>query len=169
MGLPGAGKTSLARVLAPSLGAVLFNADEVRANISKDLGFSLEDRIEHARRMSWLCDRVVEAGGIAIADFVCPTEETRAAFGAGFLIWVDRVGESRFADTTRLFVAPQGYDVRVLPEGSTELWASRICALIARRRGQARVDSGVRIVLRSVKLPVIVLIGRIALWGRMGD
>jgi len=55
MGLPGAGKTTLARALAPQLHAVLFNADAVRANISTDLGFSLADRIEHARRMSWLC------------------------------------------------------------------------------------------------------------------
>ena len=81
MGLPGAGKTTLANALAPLLNAVVFNADAVRANISRDLGFSHEDRVEHARRMGWMCDRVVEAGGTVIADFICPTEETRAAFG----------------------------------------------------------------------------------------
>src|SRR5437763_12623394 len=53
MGLPGAGKTTLASILAPRLNAVMFNADEIRANIHKDLGFSVEDRIEHARRMGW--------------------------------------------------------------------------------------------------------------------
>src|SRR5215204_7239937 len=47
MGLPGAGKTTLANALAPRLNAVIFNADEVRANVSKDLGFSEPDRIEH--------------------------------------------------------------------------------------------------------------------------
>ena len=130
MGLPGAGKTSLARILAPRLRAVLFNADEVRANINKDLGFSLADRLEHARRMGWLCDRVVEAGGVAIADFVCPTMETREAFGPAFTIWLDRIAEGRFADTNRLFVPPDRYDVRVLPDGSPELWALRIHALI---------------------------------------
>jgi adenylylsulfate kinase len=133
MGLPGAGKTSLARVLAPSLGAVLFNADEVRANINKDLSFSLEDRIEHARRMGWMCDRVVDAGGVAIADFVCPTEETRAAFGGAFVIWMDRISEGRFPDTNRLFVPPRRYDLRVLQEGSPDLWAERVYALIAER------------------------------------
>ncbi len=41
MGLPGAGKTTLARELAPLLNAVLFNADEVRQNINRDLGYSV--------------------------------------------------------------------------------------------------------------------------------
>ena len=39
MGLPGAGKTTLATALAPLLNAVVFNADAVRANLSRDLGF----------------------------------------------------------------------------------------------------------------------------------
>jgi adenylylsulfate kinase-like enzyme len=129
MGLPGAGKTTLARVLTPKLGAVWFNADEVRANLHKDLGFSPEDRIEHARRMGWLCDQVAKSGGVAIADFVCPTEPARAAFQAGgpaFVVWVDRIQSSRFADTNALFVAPVHCDLRVEAEGPPELWAERV-------------------------------------------
>jgi adenylylsulfate kinase-like enzyme len=91
MGLPGAGKTTLADALAPLLNAVVFNADAVRANLSRDLGFSHDDRVEHARRMGWMCDRVVEAGGTVVADFICPTPQTRAAFGEAFTIWVDRI------------------------------------------------------------------------------
>ena len=128
MGLPGAGKTTLARALAPRLAAVVFNADEVRANINRDLGFSHADRIEHARRMGWLCDRVVAAGGFAIADFVCPTPETRAAFGAAFMVFVDRIRAGRFEDTNRLFVAPDAADARVSADGSPEHWAEFICA-----------------------------------------
>jgi adenylylsulfate kinase-like enzyme len=86
MGLPGAGKTTLATAIAPLLNAVVFNADAVRANLSRDLGLSHEDRVEHARRMGWMCDRIVEAGGTVIADFVCPTPETRATFGETFVI-----------------------------------------------------------------------------------
>src|SRR5438270_507844 len=103
MGLPGAGKTTLARALAPKLNAVLFNNDQVRAHINRDLGLSLEDRIEQARRLGWLCDRVAEAGGTAIADFICPTPETRAAFGPAYVVFVDRIKESRFDDTNKLF------------------------------------------------------------------
>lgn len=130
MGLPGAGKTTLARALAPRLNAVLFNADEVRANLNKDLGFAETDRIEHARRMGWLCDQVVRTGGFAIADFICPTPETRAAFqasGQAFVIWVNRIEEGRFEDTNRMFVAPEQADIAVLPDGAPEYWAEQVC------------------------------------------
>jgi cytidyltransferase-like protein len=125
MGLPGAGKTTLAAALAPLLNAVVFNADAVRANLSRDLGFSHADRMEHARRMGWMCDRVVEAGGTVIADFICPTEETRAAFGEAFTIWVDRIAAGRFEDTNRMFVAPSRFDLRVDAQGAPPYWAER--------------------------------------------
>jgi cytidyltransferase-like protein len=128
MGLPGAGKTTLATTLAPLLNAVTFNADAVRANLSRDLGFSHEDRIEHARRMGWMCDRVMEAGGTAIADFICPTDETRAAFGDAFTIWVDRIRAGRFEDTNQLFMAPTQFDFRVSSEGAPQYWAEQVLA-----------------------------------------
>jgi predicted kinase len=126
MGLPGAGKTTLATALAPLLNAVMFNADAVRANLWPDLGFSQEARIEQARRMGWLCDRVVEAGGTAIADFICPTAETRAAFGEAFTVWVDRIRAGRFEDTNRLFTAPERFDLRVSADGAPHYWAGQI-------------------------------------------
>jgi len=128
MGLPGAGKTTLASALAPLLNAVVFNTDAVRANLSRDLGFSREDRIEHARRMGWMSDRVVEAGGTVIADFICPTPETRAAFGEAFTIWVDRIEAGRFEDTNRMFVAPERCDLRVSVDGAPQYWAEKALA-----------------------------------------
>ena len=128
MGLPGAGKTTLANALAPLLNAVVFNADAVRANLSHDLGFSHEDRVEHARRMGWMCDRVVEAGGTVIADFICPTTETRAAFGEAFTIWVDRIASSRFEDTNRMFIAPERFDLAVSAQGTPQYWAEQVLA-----------------------------------------
>ncbi len=129
MGLPGAGKTTLAVTLALRLNAVHFNADEIRQNINKDLGFSEADRIEHAARMGWLCDQVVKAGGFAVADFICPTPETRTAFdnrNGAFIVWVDRIEKGRFEDTNRIFVPPSRYDLRVTAEGAPEYWAEEI-------------------------------------------
>jgi cytidyltransferase-like protein len=126
MGLPGAGKTTLAGALAPLLNAVVFNADAVRANLSRDLGFSHDDRVEHARRMAWMCERVVEAGGTVIADFICPTPETRAAF----TIWVDRIASGRFEDTNRMFIPPERFDLRVGAEGTAQFWAEQALALL---------------------------------------
>jgi cytidyltransferase-like protein len=130
MGLPGAGKTTLTAALAPLLNAVVFNADAVRANLSRDLGFSHQDRVEHARRMGWMCDRVVEAGGTVIADFICPTAETRGAFGDAFIIWVDRIEVGRFEDTNRMFVAPDQFDIRVSKDGTPQFWAEQALALL---------------------------------------
>jgi adenylylsulfate kinase len=128
MGLPGAGKTTLSKQLAPRLNAVHFNADDVRANVNKDLGFSESDRIEHARRMGWLCDQVVKVGCFAIADFICPTLAAREAFMSGgdaFVIWVDRIQAGAFEDTNRMFVLPRRFDLRVTANGSPEYWAEQ--------------------------------------------
>jgi hypothetical protein len=133
MGLPGAGKTTLAQALAPRLNAVHFNADDVRREVNKDLGFSEADRVEHARRMGWLCDQVVKTGGFAVADFICPTPQTRAAFtlgGPAFVVFVDRIAQGRFADTNRMFVVPDRVDLRVPLEGTPDYWAEQVAAQV---------------------------------------
>jgi hypothetical protein len=112
IGLPGSGKTTLAKELADRINAIHINADEVRADLNKDLGFSSEDRIEQARRMGALA-RLIANQGVAsvVVDFVCPTVETREAFGKpDFLIYMDTIQESRFEDTNKLFEAPTKYN-----------------------------------------------------------
>ena len=106
MGLPGSGKSTLAELVADRLNAVWFNADAVRQEINKDLGFSEEDRNEQARRMGWLCNQVAKTGRYALADFICPTEETRILFDADLVVWVNRIKKGRFEDTNKIFVPP---------------------------------------------------------------
>ena len=111
MGLAGSGKTTLAKALAHRLNAVHFNADDLRQNISKDLGFSHADRIEQAKRMKFLCDCVSKAGHFVIADFICPTQETRASFNADFTVFVDRIKTCQYEDTNDIFEPPTNADI----------------------------------------------------------
>jgi len=133
-GLPGNGKTTLATALARELSCVHFNADEIRKEINKDLGFSVADRIEQARRMGVLCDITSRYGAHVIADFVCPTPETRKAFGAHFTVWVDRIKKSRFEDTNKLFVPPVDYDVLVDGKFGMQYYAEEIAKMIAPKK-----------------------------------
>ncbi len=135
MGLPKAGKTTLANTLKPLLRAVHFNADAVRTEINKDLGFSQADRIEQARRMGWLCDQVTAAGHDAIADFVCPIPEARAAFGSAFTVYLDTNQPTPFADTKAMFVAPENPNY-VIKEQDAE----RHAKIIANMLGAATSD-----------------------------
>jgi len=113
IGLPGAGKTALASELAARINAIHFNADDVRADLNKDLGFSAEDRVEQARRMGALARLTSNQGFITISDFICPTNQTRESFGKpDILIWVDRIKESRFPNTDAIWEQPKP-DLRI--------------------------------------------------------
>lgn len=101
-GLPGSGKTTLARPLADLIGGVHINADEVRTKYD-DWDFSMEGRLRQAARMRHLADGVVLAGKIAVADFVAPTHEARAKFDPDFTIWMDTIKEGRYEDTNAVF------------------------------------------------------------------
>jgi adenylylsulfate kinase len=114
IGLPGSGKTTLSKALMEHTDAIHLNADEVRADLNKDLGFTPEDRIEQARRMGALARLLTSQGRTVIVDFICPTFETRKAFGKpDYLVWVDRIEEGRFADTNKIWEDPIEYDLRI--------------------------------------------------------
>jgi hypothetical protein len=115
IGLPGAGKTALAAALADRINAIHFNADEVRADLNSDLGFSSEARVEQARRMGALARLTSKQGYITVVDFICPTEQTRTAFGKpDILIWVNRIEAGRYEDTNKLWENPANVDLVIL-------------------------------------------------------
>ena len=123
MGLPGAGKTTIADAVRDRTNGLHINADDVRSGLSKDLGFSIEDRIENARRLGELA-RLLQRkqDKPVIVDFVNPTKETRAAFGkADVTVWVDTIKTSRFEDTNLIWEDPEEYDHRIVVTGDEYL------------------------------------------------
>ena len=110
--LPGSGKTTLAKPLAELIGGVHINADVIRTSYD-DWDFSPEGRMRQAQRMKHLADGIVMAGKVAVADFVCPTEETRKQFNPNFTVWMDTISRGRFEDTNDLFETPEDVDYHV--------------------------------------------------------
>ena len=120
MGLPGSGKTTLAKKLVPLYNAVWLNADEVRKE-ADDWDFSLEGRTRQADRMKTYAQKAIDEGRNVVADFICPTEQTRADFKADYIIWMDTIKEGRFDDTNKMFVQPTNYDFKVTHKDA-DMW-----------------------------------------------
>jgi len=121
MGLPGSGKTTLAKVLVPMFNAVWLNADKVREE-ANDWDFSEMGRSIQANRMKRLASEAIENNRNVIADFVCPTQATRDDFNADYTIWMDTIKEGRFEDTNKMFEPPIFYNFRVTHKDAS-MWA----------------------------------------------
>ncbi len=80
-GLPGSGKTTLAKLLVPMFNAVHLNGDKIRKELN-DWDFSEQGRLKQSIRLKILADKAVNENRKVIADLVCPTEYTRKEFNA---------------------------------------------------------------------------------------
>ena len=81
-GLSGSGKSTLANLLEKRLHAAgrrtyLLDGDNVRHGMSKDLGFTAEDRVENIRRVAEVARLMVDAGVIVITAFISPFRAER--------------------------------------------------------------------------------------------
>lgn len=128
MGLPGSGKTTLARVLAEKLNAAYFNADEVR-KMFNDWDFSEVGRIRQSNRMHKLSILSGHTEHV-VADFVCPTHDTMDYFSPDFTVFMDTIQEGRFEDTNKMFQRPVKPDVVITSWGDVNVQADEIIAKI---------------------------------------
>jgi bifunctional enzyme CysN/CysC len=92
-GLTGSGKSTLANALERRLfeqgqACVVLDGEKLRQGISKDLGFSQDDRSESLRRGAELARLMNDAGMICIAAFVAPLADIRER--ARQVVGVDR-------------------------------------------------------------------------------
>ena len=111
-GLPGSGKTTLAKPFAELIGGIHINGDDIRKHY-KDSDFSAKGRLRQSLRMRHLADGIVLAGRIAVADFVCPTQVTRDWFEADYTIWMDTIDKGRYDDTNEMFEKPEAVNYHV--------------------------------------------------------
>jgi len=94
-GLPGAGKSTLAKALERRLfsrggSPILLDGDTLRAGLNGDLGFSPEDRSENIRRLAEVAAHLARNGHIAVVAAVSPAREDRAS--------ARRIGEALFRE-----------------------------------------------------------------------
>ena len=93
-GLSASGKSTIARIVENKLHGMgcstyVFDGDNVRHGLCRDLGFSQEDRIENIRRIGEMVNLYVDAGIIAITAFISPYRSDRKRIR-------DLVGDDRF-------------------------------------------------------------------------
>ncbi len=114
MGLPGSGKTTLAKALKQKLDHCYhLNADEVRKKYD-DWDFSEDGRIRQSERMSNLADSYLKTYKYCVSDFVCPTADTLKIFNADYVIYMNTIKKSRYDDTNKMFQRPNfNFEVKV--------------------------------------------------------
>ncbi|WP_186150539.1 adenylyl-sulfate kinase [Burkholderia gladioli] len=95
-GLPGSGKTTLARTFAKQLqerhrDALVLDGDELRARLNRDLGFDRADRAESVRRTAEIARIGVDAGLVVLVSLVSPFEDDRVQ--AAEIVGIERFVE----------------------------------------------------------------------------
>ncbi len=82
-GISGAGKTTLAKNINAILNSnqhasVILDGDEIRKKMSKDLGYSIEDRDENIRRIACMSELLSHQNIITIVSVISPMKNQRA-------------------------------------------------------------------------------------------
>jgi adenylate kinase family enzyme len=137
MGLPGAGKTFLAKKIYKDLKAVWINADVVRRRY-KDWDFSKKGRTRQAQRLNKLSNRYIYKGKNVIVDFICPTQDSFKNFKADFVVWVDTIKKGRHIrkkqlDINKIFKKPKKFDLRVTSQDA-EIWKIIILDILKKNK-----------------------------------
>lgn len=129
-GLPGSGKTYLAKKLMDHFGtdrAEWLNADAIRKECD-DWDFSEAGRERQLQRMRILADKAVNRGKIVVCDFICPFNEYRELFDADYMVWINTIEEGEYEDTNQMFEKPDMFVNYVITEKRGDIDAAAVIA-----------------------------------------
>jgi adenylyl-sulfate kinase len=81
-GMSGSGKSTVTAILERQLRAIglrveVLDGDVVRTHLTRELGFSREDRDENIRRVGWVCELLSRNDVVAIAAVISPYRAVR--------------------------------------------------------------------------------------------
>ena len=143
-GLPGSGKSTIARLVSGRLreeygrNVEVLDGDEIRKGLSRDLGLSREDREEHNHRVAYVAKVLSRNGVVVISALIAPYASSRAAAK-------EMIGPERFVET--FIRAPLAVCEKRDPKG-----------LYARaRRGEITNMTGIQDPFEEPKEPDIVV------------
>ena len=103
-GLPGSGKTTLAKELSYHFNIPHYNADVIR---------EFTNNYAHDKRGITKQFEIMKKFHFGILDFVCPYDKFRNLLHADIVIWMDTIQESEYEDTNKIFEEPVKYNYRI--------------------------------------------------------
>src|ERR1019366_1027687 len=122
-GLSGSGKSTLSLAVSEHLAAngyrvQLLDGDEVRTFLSRDLGFSKQDRDENIRRIGYVAELLTKNGVITLVSAISPYRDARDAVRARipnfFEVYVNApVEECERRDTKGLYKRARAGEIKV--------------------------------------------------------
>lgn len=131
MGLPGSGKTTLAKLLVAKLqsaghSVAWLNADYIRTEYN-DWDFSTAGRIRQATRLHQLAEQLHNVDFV-VCDFIAALQEQRNIFNADQVYWLNTIDASRYEDTNAAFEPPSfNCHGMVISTIDSEYWSTYIC------------------------------------------
>lgn len=112
MGLPGTGKTEVAKKVHETLGGdnnIYINSYEEREK-AKDIDYSEEGQTRHAYRILEIARK--NRSENVIIDMSCPLEDMREILNPDVIVWVDTKKESHVPEADEQFERPKEYDLK---------------------------------------------------------
>ena len=116
MGLPGSGKTTLAKKVVKYTKAHWLNADKVRKKFN-DWDFSEKGIVRQVKRMYQLSKKTKK--NYIVADFICPMHKQIKIYKPDLIIWMDTIKKGRFENMNKIFKKPKNYDLRLRKKNLT--------------------------------------------------